>query len=97
MTGYEEFMCGKVEAQIHFVMRRITKEHTWDRPGKELVSGSGTLIGVAKTTKDMKVVKGWSSIQENLHWRPFPDSGGREEVKEVDNSLESLRPVRKRG
>ena len=78
------------------MMRRVTKEHTWGRPGKELVSDSDTLIGITKTPKDTKVVKGWSSVQENLNGRPISDSGGREEVKEVDNSLESLRPVRKR-
>ena len=96
MTGYEEFMCGKVKTQIPFVMRRVTKEHTWGRLGKELVSDNDTLIGVEKAPKDKKVVKGWSSVQENLNGRPISDSGGREEVKEVDNSLESLRPVRKR-
>ena len=55
-------MCGEVETQIIFVMRRVTKKHTWGRPGNELVSGIDTLIGLAKTAKETKVVKGLRSL-----------------------------------
>jgi hypothetical protein len=56
MTGDDDVVGEEVKTVVPLVVRRVTEEKITSGAGKDLVGSGGGGVGIAGTTKDLKVV-----------------------------------------
>ena len=72
------------------MVRRVTKEHTPSRAGRQLVRSSGRGVMVTRTPKDPKVVVARRGTEESVVWSGSRRSSGRKAIEQVGGGVEAL-------
>ena len=96
MSGDEDPARGEVKASVPLVVRRVTKEYTTSRAGRQLVRSSGGDVRVTCTPEDPKVVVARRGTEESVVWSGSRRSCGRKAVEQVGGGVETLSPEAER-
>ena len=84
---------GDIKAAIAFVRGGVAKKDTGCRMGSQLVLCGGDEVGIAKTTKDTKVIKVGVGTIEDAIGRAAMDSRRWPTVEKIGAGGERLSPI----
>jgi hypothetical protein len=90
MTEDENAVRGEVEAPVPLVVRRVTKENTTCRAGRQLVRSNGNDVRITGTAEDTEVIVVGRGTKESLMRGGSWGGSRRKAVNHVGGGVETL-------
>jgi len=96
MSRDDDSIGRKIKTLVAFVIGRITKKNTQDRPRCKFVGRGSGNVGITTTPKNPKMVIGGRMTKEGLIWCRKLKSGCGVTIEEISGGVEGLNPIGRR-